>query len=252
MLGAIGNMPHWKVVKNLTCLARTSSRACGHALPVSVAPPPSKQDQKESSAWPARTHGGFERETHTVNGVKTAVLTAGRGEPLVFFHGAGTVTASISPGRGRRSSGSSFPIHPGFGDSADDPSVQRHARLRHALPRPVRRARRSTSFNLIGFSLGGWLAAKFAMEHGRRVEKLVLVGPAGSARQDAADRRRAEPAAGEDSRVAGVELRRDKAVPAGKAGSRLHWRALSRRRRRWRGCCGSILTIGKCRAICIG
>ena len=32
---------------------------------------------------------GFERETHTINGVKTVVLTAGRGEPLVFWHGAG-------------------------------------------------------------------------------------------------------------------------------------------------------------------
>ena len=32
---------------------------------------------------------------------------------------------------------------------------------------------------LVGFSLGGYLAAKFAMEHGHRVHKLVLVGPAG-------------------------------------------------------------------------
>jgi pimeloyl-ACP methyl ester carboxylesterase len=34
-------------------------------------------------------------------------------------------------------------------------------------------------FRLVGFSLGGWLAAKFAVEHGHRVERLVLVGPAG-------------------------------------------------------------------------
>ena len=34
-------------------------------------------------------------------------------------------------------------------------------------------------FRLVGFSLGGLLAAKFAVEHGHRVERLVLVGPAG-------------------------------------------------------------------------
>ena len=32
----------------------------------------------------------FKRETHTVNGVKIILLTAGSGEPLLFLHGAGT------------------------------------------------------------------------------------------------------------------------------------------------------------------
>jgi len=33
----------------------------------------------------------FKREELTVDGVKTVVHTAGSGEPVVFFHGAGTV-----------------------------------------------------------------------------------------------------------------------------------------------------------------
>ena len=33
--------------------------------------------------------------------------------------------------------------------------------------------------HLVGFSLGGYLAAKFASEHGHRVRKLILVAPAG-------------------------------------------------------------------------
>jgi pimeloyl-ACP methyl ester carboxylesterase len=33
--------------------------------------------------------------------------------------------------------------------------------------------------NLVGLSLGGYLAAKFASEHGDRVKKLVLIAPAG-------------------------------------------------------------------------
>jgi predicted esterase len=35
--------------------------------------------------------GKFKRETYTVDGVKTVVHSAGNGEPVVFFHGAGTV-----------------------------------------------------------------------------------------------------------------------------------------------------------------
>ena len=35
--------------------------------------------------------GKFKRETYTVDGVKTVVHSAGSGEPVVFFHGAGTV-----------------------------------------------------------------------------------------------------------------------------------------------------------------
>lgn len=38
-----------------------------------------------AEAFPAQ----FERQVYTVNGVKTVVLAAGRGEPLVFLHGAG-------------------------------------------------------------------------------------------------------------------------------------------------------------------
>ena len=49
-----------------------------------------------------RAMAKFERETHSINGVKTVVHMAGHGEPLVFFHGGGTVdeparrTTSIS------------------------------------------------------------------------------------------------------------------------------------------------------------
>src|SRR5262249_44059956 len=34
-------------------------------------------------------------------------------------------------------------------------------------------------FNLVGLSMGGYLSAKFASEHGHRVKKLALIAPAG-------------------------------------------------------------------------
>ena len=47
----------------------------------------------------------FTREEHNVNGVKTVVYTAGKGEPLVFFHGAGTVDGLTSRSLGRQVQG---------------------------------------------------------------------------------------------------------------------------------------------------
>ena len=48
-------------------------------------------DRKEADA--RRSHGRVSNdETLTINGVETIVLTAGRGQPLVFLHGAGICT----------------------------------------------------------------------------------------------------------------------------------------------------------------
>ena len=69
-----------------------------------------------------------------------------------------------------------MPFHPGFGESGDDPSIsEMHDYVMHYLDLfdtlGIERMR------LVGFSLGGCMAAKFAVEHGHRVERLVLVGP---------------------------------------------------------------------------
>src|SRR5262245_49498990 len=122
--------------------------------------------------------GVFTREILTVDGVKTAVFTAGRGEPLVFFHGAGTVDgfdfAEPWPDRFRVIA----PYHPGFGESGDDPSfTDLHDYVMHYLE--LFDQLKLETLNLVGLSLGGYLAAKFASEHGHRVKKLALIAPAG-------------------------------------------------------------------------
>jgi pimeloyl-ACP methyl ester carboxylesterase len=62
----------------------------------------------------------FAQRTLDVNGVKTVVQTLGSGPPLVFFHGAGTVTGfDFAPEWARRFS-VVIPYHPGFGQSDDD------------------------------------------------------------------------------------------------------------------------------------
>jgi pimeloyl-ACP methyl ester carboxylesterase len=121
---------------------------------------------------------GFERQDHTINGVKTVVLTAGRGEPLVFLHGAGTWHGFKFALPWTEKFRVVIPLHPGFGESGDDPALSDiHDYVMHYLD--LFDALGISRLRLVGFSLGGFLAAKFAVEHGHRIERLVLVGPYG-------------------------------------------------------------------------
>ncbi|HVO16475.1 MAG TPA: alpha/beta hydrolase [Alphaproteobacteria bacterium] len=120
----------------------------------------------------------FKRETHTVNGVKIVLLAAGKGEPLLFLHGAGTFHGFDFAKSWAEKFRVLIPFHPGFGDSDDDPAMSElQDYVMHYLE--LLDALKIDKVNLVGFSLGGFIAAKFAMQHGHRVKRLVLVGPAG-------------------------------------------------------------------------
>ncbi|MQA09846.1 MAG: alpha/beta fold hydrolase [Pseudonocardiaceae bacterium] len=121
---------------------------------------------------------GFDQQNYDINGIDTAVLTAGTGDPLVFLHGAGTVTGfdALLPLAGRYRL--IVPLHPGFGASADDPSVDSvHDYRRHYLDLLDRlEIQRSV---LIGHSMGGYLAASLAIDNSERISRLVLASPIG-------------------------------------------------------------------------
>src|SRR2546427_790222 len=120
----------------------------------------------------------FSRETLTVDGVKTVVYMAGKGEPVVFFHGAGTVDGFDFAEPWIEEFRVIVPYHPGFGESGDDPAfTDLHDYVMHYLE--LFDVLHLDRFNLVGLSLGGYLAAKFASEHGHRVKKLALIAPAG-------------------------------------------------------------------------
>jgi pimeloyl-ACP methyl ester carboxylesterase len=120
----------------------------------------------------------FTREALTIDGVKTVVYTAGEGEPLVFFHGAGTVDGYDFAEAWAGKFKVIVPYHPGFGESGDDPTFSdMHDYVMHYLE--LFDALKLDKFNLVGLSMGGFLAAKFASEHGHRVKKLALIAPLG-------------------------------------------------------------------------
>ncbi|WP_367196794.1 alpha/beta fold hydrolase [Amorphus sp. 3PC139-8] len=121
---------------------------------------------------------GFERSEHVVNGVNTVVLSIGEGPDLVFLHGTGTFTGFDMARLWAEKRRVIIPFHPGFGQSDTDPGidcVEDHVLHYMDLFDQLGLDR----FELAGFSVGAWIAAEFAIRQPTRVERLVLVAPAG-------------------------------------------------------------------------
>ena len=122
---------------------------------------------------------GVQAELINVAGTPTALRRAGEGEPVLFLHGAG-FTGTWLRFHEALSKGSDLvaPEHVGFGDtpmqdwmrSMDDMLVHYDDLVRTlGLER----------FDLVGYSLGGWIAARFAVLWPERVRTLSLIVPAG-------------------------------------------------------------------------
>ena len=120
----------------------------------------------------------FTRETVTVGGVATAVLTAGSGDPLVYLHGSSTAAGFDHLAPLARSHRLIVPLHPGFGDSADDESIDSASGYGlHYIELYDLLGLRDIC--LVGQSLGGLIAARFAVSHADRLRRLVLCAPLG-------------------------------------------------------------------------
>src|ERR1051325_2894401 len=124
------------------------------------------------------SHGArFQETSLDVNGIDTMVLTAGAGDPVVFFHGAGTASGFdwLLP------IAEHFRLivayHPGFGRSGGPalPGVDHLARHQLDVLDRLGVAR----FHLAGQSMGGWMAATLASYSTHRIVKLALVAPVG-------------------------------------------------------------------------
>lgn len=118
------------------------------------------------------------RRTLGINGVDTVLLEGGSGPPLIFLHGAGTVSGFDFAPAWTKKFRVIVPYHPGFGPSADDPQVTEiHDYVLHYVELLDQLGLRTV--RLVGQSMGGFIATKLAVEHGQRIDKLVLVCPIG-------------------------------------------------------------------------
>jgi len=117
--------------------------------------------------------------TITLAGVALDLSQSGDGPPLLFLHGAGGFRPDDEfvglLGRHRRVIA---PSHPGFGASSLPDWIDRPEDIAHiylALLDHLGHAR----LDVIGCSLGGWIAAELSSMVPERVRKLVMVGPVG-------------------------------------------------------------------------
>lgn len=121
---------------------------------------------------------GFERHEMNVNGADIVLFTGGSGEPLLFLHGAGTVSGFNFSASWARKFKVHLPYHPGFGESPDSAAITSiNDYVLHYLE--LMDHLKLDKVLLVGLSGGGWIAATLAAQSSHRLKKLVLVGPAG-------------------------------------------------------------------------
>ena len=113
-----------------------------------------------------------------VHGRRVQLFEGGAGRPLLYCHGAGTFwwmpVHDLLAARRRIL----LPVHPGFGDSEGLDAIESIEDLVfHTLD--VLDALALDRVDVVGLSLGGWLAAELALRHPARVGRLVLVDAAG-------------------------------------------------------------------------
>jgi pimeloyl-ACP methyl ester carboxylesterase len=117
--------------------------------------------------------------TITLAGVDLELWEGGDGPPLLFLHGAGGFRADdpfvalLSQQRHVIA-----PSHPGFGGSALPDWLDRPDDISHLYLELLARLGHA-QLDLIGCSLGGWIAAELASMVPERFRRLVLVGPVG-------------------------------------------------------------------------
>jgi pimeloyl-ACP methyl ester carboxylesterase len=132
-----------------------------------------------AASVPRPRHFYTEPEWIEVGGLRVAYRRKGDGPPTLYLHGAG-LTRMWLPLHERLSESVEViaPEHPGYGetempewlDGFDDLVIHYDALLE---------ALELERVHLVGYSLGGWIAAELAVFHPRRFESLTLITPIG-------------------------------------------------------------------------
>ncbi len=121
----------------------------------------------------------FETLELDVDGVKTVVKAIGHGHPVVFLHGASTLEGfDFASGLSDRYR-VHCPSHPGMGYSGDAPHIADMSGMLIHYLNLLDALEFESKPHLIGFSMGGWMAAELAAIARERFDKVVLIAPAG-------------------------------------------------------------------------
>jgi pimeloyl-ACP methyl ester carboxylesterase len=115
----------------------------------------------------------------SIAGVELEMFERGQGAPIFYLHGG----AGIGPdlpfldllAKARRVIA---PSHPGFGKSSLPDWLDSMDDIAHVYLELMDRMN-LTRTDLVGFSIGGWIAAELATKVPERINRLVLIGPVG-------------------------------------------------------------------------
>src|SRR5690349_3092299 len=114
-----------------------------------------------------------------VRGSRIQVLQGGEGDPLLYLHSGGGETFWLPFHEGLAKNFSVIaPVHPGFDQSEGINRIQDIEDLAfHYLE--LLDVMKLDKVNIVGTSLGGWIAAEVAVRWPERIKKLILVDAAG-------------------------------------------------------------------------
>ena len=115
----------------------------------------------------------------SVAGIELELIERGQGSPVLYLHG-GSGLAMDAPfveliARERRVIA---PSHPGFGKSSLPDWLDSVDDIAHVYLELLDRVGLKRT-DLVGFSIGGWIAAELATKVPERLDRLVLIGPVG-------------------------------------------------------------------------
>jgi pimeloyl-ACP methyl ester carboxylesterase len=115
----------------------------------------------------------------SIAGIELELLERGAGEPLLYLHGgAGIGTDLPFIELIAKERGVVAPSHPGFGKSSLPDWLDSIDDIAHVYLELMDRLHLSR-VDVIGFSIGGWIAAELATKIPDRINRLVLIGPVG-------------------------------------------------------------------------
>jgi pimeloyl-ACP methyl ester carboxylesterase len=127
----------------------------------------------------ADARSGFARSNISLAGIELELFQGGDGAALLFLHGA----QGVLPARAFLDSLAAnrkviAPSHPGFGKSGLPDWLDSVGDITHVYLELIERLGLER-IDVVGCSVGGWIAADIASKVPERVRRLVLVGPVG-------------------------------------------------------------------------
>jgi pimeloyl-ACP methyl ester carboxylesterase len=115
----------------------------------------------------------------SVAGIDLDIFEQGQGAPLLYLHGGGGIALDVPfLERLAQSRRVIAPSHPGFGKSSLPDWLDSIDDIAHVYLELMDRLD-LTRVDVVGFSIGGWIAANIATKVPERISRLVLIGPVG-------------------------------------------------------------------------